>query len=148
MGQGISKAVNPPPLTLTHCFVDGSIDIGRYYVYQRRRAEQDTALAKCHINSKRRREAFSLTQLSKKKQRTNTPRSTKRHRLLVRDNDGSLREIRPEDTLWYLLYVNQPPLNERMHRHFRARFRIPYESFLNLSEDIINHACFIQWTSV
>ena len=65
---------------------------------------------------------------------------------MVREDDGSLREIRPQDTFCYLLYVNQPPLNERMHRQFRARFRIPYKYFLNLSGDIINHSCFIQWT--
>ena len=53
MGQGISKAVNPPPLTLTHCFVDGNVDMGRYYVYKRRRLEQDTALSKCHMNAKK-----------------------------------------------------------------------------------------------
>ena len=91
MGQGISKAVNPPPLTLIHCFVDGNIDMGRYYVYKRRRAEQDTALVKYHMNSKRRRNAFSNNHFSKKKQRNSTSRSIKRHKLLVRDNDGTLR---------------------------------------------------------
>ena len=70
----------------------------------------------------------------------------KRHKLFVRDNDGSLREIRPIDTLWYLLYVNQPPQNERMYRIFRSRFRLPYDSFLRLSEDIMDHSCFAQWT--
>ena len=41
-------------------------------------------------------------------------RSVKRHKLMARDNDDLLHEIRPTDTLWYLLYVNQPPLNERL----------------------------------
>ena len=93
----------------------------------------------------KRRHVFNNTLLSKKK-RKNTSRSVRRYKLLVRDNDGSLREIRPEDTLWYLLYVNQPPLNERIHRLFRSRFKIPYETFLKLSVDITNHSCFKQWT--
>ena len=70
----------------------------------------------------------------------------KRYKILVRDIDGSLREIKPTDTLWYLLYVNQPPTNQRMHRLFRRRFRLPYDSFLSLSEDIMVHSCFARWT--
>ena len=66
--------------------------------------------------------------------------------MLVRDNNGSLREILPTDTLWYLLYVPTPPLNKRLHDKFRIRFRLPYQSFLDLSEDIIHHELFKQWT--
>ena len=73
-------------------------------------------------------------------------RSVKRHKLLVRDNDGSLREIRPEDTLWYQLYVNQPPQDERMAKLFRNRFRLLYESFLTLSEEVMNDPMFVRWT--
>ena len=35
--------------------------------------------------------------------KSRTPRSVKRLKFMVRDKDGTLREIRPEDTLWYLL---------------------------------------------
>ena len=73
-------------------------------------------------------------------------RSVKRHKLLARDNDGSLREIRPEDTLWYQLYVNQPPQDERMAKLFRNRFRLLYESFLTLSEEVMNDPMFARWT--
>ena len=72
----------------------------------------------------------------------------KRHKSLVRDDDGSLREIRPQNTLlylMYLLYVNQPPLNDRMHQTFRNRFRLPYESFLSLSVDISGDPFFAKW---
>ena len=70
----------------------------------------------------------------------------KRHKLLVCNDDGLLRETQPQDTLWYLLYVNQPPLNDRMHQTFRNRFRIPYESFLSLSVDISEDPLFAQWS--
>ena len=60
----------------------------------------------------------------------------KRHKLLVCNDDGLLRETQPQDTLWYLLYVNQPPLNDRMHQMFRNRFRPIYVLFLGLSVDI------------
>ena len=145
MGQDISKVVNPPPLTLTHCFLDGNIDLGRYCVYKRRRAQHEKASLMHRKNNKKRRRTFNET-LSSKKKRRNSSRSVKRYKLLVRDTDGSLRVIRPEDTLWYLLYVNQPPHNERMLQQFRRRFRIPYESFLSLSEDIRNDPGFSQWS--
>ena len=59
---------------------------------------------------------------------------------------SSLRGIRLEDTLWCMLYVGNSPLNERMLQQFRNRFRIPYESFLFLYDDITNHPCFAQWS--
>ena len=105
MGQDISKVVNPPPLTLTHCFLDGNIDLGRYCVYKRRRAQHEKASLMHRKNNKKRRRCFNDTLLSKKKRKDNS-RSAKRYKLLVRDSDRSLRTIRPEDTLWYLLYVN------------------------------------------
>ena len=98
MGQDISKAVNPPPLTLTHCFLDGNIDLGRYCVYRRRLAQADKDLVKHHKNNRKRRRCLNENMLSKKKRRA-TSRSVKRYTLLLRETDGSLREIRPEDTL-------------------------------------------------
>ena len=99
MGQDISKVVNPPPLTLTHCFLDGNIDLGRYCVYKRRQAQHEKASLMHRKNNKKRRRTFNETLSSKKKIR-NSSRSVKRYELLVRDTDGSLRVIRPEDTLW------------------------------------------------
>lgn len=70
----------------------------------------------------------------------------KQHKIIVRNNDGSLRKMRPMGTLWYLLYVNQPSINRNMYRIFRTRFCLPYDSFLTLSEDIMVHSGFAQWT--
>ena len=36
MGQELSTAINPPPLTLQHCLIDGVLDVGRYKYYRRR----------------------------------------------------------------------------------------------------------------
>ena len=141
MGQDISTALNPPPLTLTHCIVDGNINIGRYCIYKRRQALHD----KCVVMRHNKRRSHSEDTLLPDKKRVKTHRSIKRYKVLVRENDGCLREIRPEDTLWYLLYVKHPPLNDRLIRQFRRRFRIPYEAFLNLSADIKNDIGFAQW---
>ena len=75
-------------------------------------------------------------------------RSVKRHKLIVRDKYGSLREIKLEDTRLYLLYVATPPMSQRMHKVFRLRFRLPYQSFINLSDDISKHALFKRCTRV
>ena len=141
MGQDISTAVNPPPLTLTHCFVDGKMNIGRYYIYKRRQALHDECVGMRH--NKRRR--ISEDTLLPERKRVKNNRYVKRYKVLVREDDGCLREIRPEDNLWYLLYVKHPPLNDRLLRQFRRRFRIPYEAFLNLSADIKNDIGFAQW---
>ena len=69
----------------------------------------------------------------------------KRHKLLVRDDDGTLRELRSKDTLWYYLYANTPPLNKHLFRQFRMRFCMPYDSFISLSNEIKNHDIFNHW---
>ena len=35
-------------------------------------------------------------------------RMTKHHKLIIRDKEGSLREILTADILWYLLYIRNP----------------------------------------
>ena len=145
MGHDISKAVHPHPLTLTHCFVDGQFHYGRYYIYKGKCQEHEKKVLMSRRNRRRKRHYSSDNLLAKKIPR-NKHRSVKRYKLEVRDTNGSLREIRPEDTLWYMLYVRNSPLNERMSQQFRYRFRIPYESFLSLYDDITNHPCFAQWS--
>ena len=65
MGQDLSTAINPPPLTLTHCFVDGNIDLSRYYIYKRRRAEQDKAFVVYRMNAKKKSESMTFPPLQK-----------------------------------------------------------------------------------
>ena len=80
------------------------------------------------------------------KKRRSTIRSVKRHKLIVRESDGSLREIQPTDTLWYMLYIAHPPITKHILKLFHSRFRMPYTSFLDLTEDIRHHEYFSQWT--
>ena len=91
------------------------------------------------ISSKRRKHQHLHVSSNK---RHKTPRSVKKHKLMVRDKDGSLRQLLPIDTLWYILYILNPPSNPRMLKLFRNRFRLPYESFLELSENIWTHPIF------
>ena len=36
MGQDISTSLNPPPLSLQDCLVDGKFDVTRYIYYRRK----------------------------------------------------------------------------------------------------------------
>ena len=71
----------------------------------------------------------------------------KKHLTLVRGDDGSLCEVKPQDTLWYLLYVRQPSRNKHLAALFRRQFRLPYGSFLQLLDDLRNHLSFREYTS-
>ena len=144
MGQDLSTALTPPPLTLQDCIVNRRFDITRYLYFRRTLDHYEDVEDIISNNASRKRRSSSKMEIPRKKARM--PRSIKRHKLFVRDNDGSLREILPTDTLWYLLYVAHPPQNKRFSDKFRLRFRLPYESFLQLSEDIKHHELFKQWT--
>ena len=140
MGQDLSKAITPPPLTLQDCTVQGRIDITRYLYYRRTLDHYMEADDLTATSRSKKRRGNSGEGRTKKKHRT--ARSVQRHKLLIRDSDGSLREIRPTNTLWYLLYVAHPPITPRIYKLFRLRFRLPYESFVELSDDIYNHPLF------
>ena len=146
MGTNLSKDITPPPLTLQDCLVNGTISLSRYYYYRKHLDTYSEAIERDETllsNKRKRRKLVEKPKAVRKRQR-----SVKRHKLMVRDEDGSLREIKPVDTLWYLLYVSNPPTSKRMSKVFRLRFRLPYQSFISLSHDISNHDIFIRWTRV
>ena len=139
MGHDHSKPLLLPPLSFKDCFVDGEVDISRYLYYRRKRDEIDGANTKHlerFVSKKRKIHGFTEAPSSSSNTSTNIRRSVKKQRLFVRDNDGSLRELLPTDTLWYLLYVKSPLQDERLLKSFRNRFRLPYSSFLDLSDEI------------
>ena len=143
MGQDISKSITPPPLTFQDCLVNDQIDLPRYLYYCRRSDNMQNALYHRRMLSKKRQcQHFHVSPNKRQK----TQRSVKKHKLMVRDKDGLLREMVPTDTLWYLLYISNPPNNQRMLKLFRNRFRLPYDSFVELSETISTHPIFKRWT--
>ena len=101
MDNDIGKHPIPPPLTFNDCFENGSLILSKYSHYRRRLddLEQDTYELDDYIKKKRKRSIHKVPSTIKFQGK----RSVKRHKILVRDKDGSLREVRPEDTLWYLL---------------------------------------------
>ena len=116
MGSNLSKDITPPPLTLQDCLVNGNISLSRYYYYRKYYDNYSEAIERedTHWNKKRKRSIV----VEEPKVINKRQRSVKRHKLMVRNEDGSLRERRPVDTLWCLLYVSNPPTSERMSKLF------------------------------
>ena len=152
MGNNLIKTINNPPLTFKHCFVNGELDITRYMVYRRRAEETDYAmhfLSAIYQRQQRskKRKLDSLECNNSKGARVHT-RRVKKYFLQVRTDDGCLRKITPKDTLWYLLYVKEPPRNNRIADLFRRRFRLPYGCYLTLLDHIKQHPSFCAYRRV
>ena len=63
-----------------------------------------------------------------------------------RTEDGELENIYPQDTIWHLLYVNNPMKDdESFQRKFRLRFRLPYASYEELKDDCCMQDIFSRW---
>lgn len=68
--------------------------------------------------------------------------------LARRAENGELEEIKPTQSLWYILYVSSPNVNcKRFRRKFRGRFRMPYSSFVAFAEEARVANWFPRWTS-
>ena len=147
MGQDISKAYTPPPLSFRDCLVDGRIDVSRYMVYSQslqNEEETDELEELIHLNSRKRDNENSTISSNKKAQKAT--RSIKRHPILCRADDGTLREATQEDSTWFRLYIATPPVGERLLKQFRNRFRLPYNDFISLCNDLITNELFHRWS--
>ena len=130
------------PLSLEDCYINGKFDIFVYINYElndeffklRKNFLHDEFIASLYSDDK-----------SSKTQRVHT-RSVKKHKTLIRTDDGDLREITYKDTIWYLLYVSNTSMTLRLRDLFRRRFRIPYHSFLELYDEVKENELFSRWT--
>jgi hypothetical protein len=60
-------------------------------------------------------------------------RSVKKQVFHIVDENGNTVIVTPRSTLWYGLYVKNPPLHlAKFLRKFRRRFRLPYDKFVEL----------------
>lgn len=64
---------------------------------------------------------------------------TTRNKFFVDPTSGHLRPMTPKLSLWWLIYIQDPkPDCAQWSRTFRNRFRLPYESFIDLLHMIVN----------
>ena len=142
----MSSSTLPPPLSLRDCYVDGSLDVIRYFAFSRKRRQTNHSrvLLQAIIDKRRCRNNKPVETVLIKSQHY---RSVKKYKILVRDPNGCLRQIKPTDTLWYLLYIATSPRSNRLRKLFRNRFRLPHHSFLELANEISHHELFSRWSS-
>ena len=71
---------------------------------------------------------------------------TKRIILARRTEDGELVAIPPTESCWYGQYIDCPQVNDsRFLSKFRARFRLPYDSFVEFVQEAKNEMWFPRW---
>ena len=142
MGQEISQAYSRPPLSLRDCLVDGKLDLARYRLYSKRQYDDEY-------------EDIHQTRLNKRKKVSYPPKSNhkkvkrsvkKHHDIQVRGKDGNVRNATFEDSTWHTLYIQSPPDSKRRKKVFRRRFRLPFEIYLEMVNDITSHELFSRWT--
>ena len=141
--------MNPSATSHTHsilqCFTDnGAFDLDRYIELRRRkRAEEvDDTIENCLTEA--------LNEERTVRERCRSRVSDIRGQMpKKRDADGNMIPINPQDTIWWRVYVASPPLNNRRFiKKFRRRFRMPYEQYLELLEDIQESPLFKRWRKV
>ena len=149
MGQDLSTAFVPPPTSFQQCFIDGEFSLPRYIVFKRNRDIEDQRFKMMmdffSRKKKRKFEDIIGDDISISESSSSSTRSVKKHKLLVRSDDGTIRALTPTDTLWYLLYVKTPPQDNRLKSLFRTRFRVPYSYFIELSNEIYENDIFSRW---
>ena len=74
-------------------------------------------------------------------------RSKPRKKFMRKDVDGNITRIHPHTSTWYLMYVDNALISEDsdLRRQFRNRFRMPYESYLELIEMCREDKHFRRW---
>jgi hypothetical protein len=122
--------------TMATCFLDcfhanGEIDINAYQqIVQRNNIEAEQyleALEKMGHDT-------AVQKKIKRKHRSKKQRHCQR--------------VLPHESLWYNVYVNNPPLTLSFQKKFRRRFRLPYQQYLELLEDSRRNNWFPQWTGI
>ena len=143
MGNDISEAFTPPPLSLHDCLVDGQIDLARYRVYSKRQYENEYEedIHQSNLN-KRKKASYPPKTNHKKIKRT----VKKHHDIKVRGKDGHVRNATFRDSTWHTIYINSPPDSKRRKKVFRRRFRLPYEIYLQMVDEIKSNDLFSRWS--
>ena len=124
-----------PVYSILDCFINDQFDFNRYMQYKATEynEEQEQYNSSFFYSWYNNDSSFNDSRPRKKQKRN---RSSKAHKLMILCSNGMERALRPEDTLWYLLYVKTPITDPILLSKFRNRFRIPYEHYLDLVNEL------------
>jgi len=150
MGSVISipfRLCGSGPTTIHQCFGDdGWIDPEAFLSYQRS-CQDKTSSFLLRAMHKKRVMSDNVTEDGPHKKRT---RRCKADKLEMFDASGNRVRADPRFSPWYVLYVTPTPGNLRKKKFqvkFRRRFRIPYDNYLELLEDLKQSGEFQRWLS-
>ena len=145
----------PPALpSLVDCFPCGSVDLGKYVLYSSalsRRLQWHMSLAMTvggagessfGIGYAADNDTDAASVPKEKKTRT------QRYIYARKDTeDGPLEIIPPQESLWYRFYVQNYYIYEdaKLQKAFRHRFRLPYEQYLELVQQVQSNELFDRW---
>ena len=87
MADQITHSISTIPLSLRDCFVNGEVDIYRYWTYKRRKQRKMNNLLILDSIVKKTRKRTNI-EMESKPINDRTSRSVKRRKLLCRDNGG------------------------------------------------------------
>jgi DDE superfamily endonuclease len=132
------------PTSLLECIgEDGTMDTWKYLQYSSRESEMDDLLLKFQLDMVQ-SVGRSKTKLTRKKLRTK--RKHKSNRPYYMDDTGKKIILRPRQTVWYLMYVENPTLDdEQFNQKFRRRFRMAHTTFKRLVERVKRDPLFMRW---
>ena len=145
----------PPALpSLVDCFPCGSVDLGKYVLYSSAlswRLRWRTLLAMMvggagessfGIGYAADNDTDAASVPKEKKSRT------QRYMYARKDTeDGPLEIIPPQELLWYRFYVRNYYIYEdaKLQKEFCHRFRLPYEQYLELVQQVQSNELFDRW---
>lgn len=125
--------------SILKCFnQDGQFNVDEYMkLREKRRQSLEETLETCFATA-----ASDTT--TRKRHRTRDRRGQMPMKM---DVVGNMVPIDPRETIWWSIYVASPCLNNQSFvKKFRRRFRLPYDQYLELVEDVRQSELFHKWT--
>ncbi|KAL7551041.1 hypothetical protein ACHAWF_014245 [Thalassiosira exigua] len=150
------RAHDSRPRSIAECIVpgEGTLDLEKYQSYVQYEADKSrrriTALVAASYDEQQKYKALSSDDESNidddvppLEKRTRTKRGV----MAVKEPGGERYVLKPHDSLWWKIYVNNEVLKEEQHyqNKFRQRFRLPYQNYLELVADCKGDDLFERW---
>ena len=93
---------------------------------------------------RRRAESRSIKLLGRRK--CNSVRRTPKRGPRYVNEQGVTVVLSPEKTFWFMYYIKSPERGDnQFESKFRSRFRLPYDTFIELYEIVKKDILFIRW---
>jgi hypothetical protein len=133
------------PTSLEQCYSPGTTRIcpTKLAAYNSYLFDEAVVLTNRHRDDDDHQYDLAGVSLSEPKQKKS--RSRRKSIMEYYDDNGERQPLLPTDTTWYKCYVKVPVRTKEFEALFRSRFRLPYDSFLELVKDAKDGKWFPRW---